>query len=258
MAVITLCSAAGSPGVSSTAIGLALAWTKPCLLLEADPTGASAILTGYMRQYAPDGVVSVFDLAVRYRQTGAIPPLLDAATPVPDSQIRLLSGVRTPAHAAAMTDAWHALVADLRQLDKAGIDVITDLGRLGMAASPAPVLEGSDLTLLVTRSSLPALVPARHWADHLAQTSGAGTGRAGLLLIGSGQPYSADEVSKQLKLPVVTTLPNDPATAEVFHLGAEPGRRFTRSPLYRSLPPAVSAIQSQLDATRRILLGDQA
>lgn len=254
MAVVTLCSAAGSPGVSSTVIGLALAWTRPCVLLEADPTGSSAMLTGYMHQYAPTGVVSVFDLAVRYRQTGTILPLMDVTTLVPNTQIRLLSGPRTPAHAVAAADVWHPLMAELHQLHKAGIDVIIDLGRLGMAASPAPVLEGSDLVLLVTRSTLPALVPARHGADQLAD---AGSGRAGLLLIGPGHPYSASDVAKQLKLPVITTLPDDPTTAEVFHLGAKPGSRFNRSPLYRALPPAVSAIQTQLDVTHSILLGDQ-
>lgn len=258
MAIITLCSAAGSPGVSTTAIGLSLAWTRPCLLLEADPTGSSAVLTGYMRQYAPNGVVSVFDLAVRFRQTGTVPPLMDIATVVPNTEIRLLSGPRSPAHAAVINDAWHALVAELRQLDAAGIDVIVDLGRLGMNASPTALLQSSDLAVLVTRSTLPALVPARYWAEQLAELTGADSGRAGLLLIGPGHPYSADDVAKQLKLPVVTTLPSDPTTADVFHLGAKPGRRFDRSPLYRSLPPAAAAIRAQVETSRRLLQGENA
>lgn len=256
MAIITLCSAAGSPGVSTTAIGLSLAWARPCLLVEADPTGASAMLTGYMRQYAPDGVVSVFDLAVRFRQTGTVPPLMDVATRVPNTEIRLLSGPRSPAHAAVINETWNALVAEFKQLDAAGIDVLVDLGRLGMKASPTPLVQSSDLVLLVTRSTLPALVPARHWADQLTETLGAETGRAGLLLIGAGHPYSADDVAKQLKLPVVTTLPNDPTTADVFHLGAKPGRRFDRSPLYRSLPPAATAIVAQVEASQSLLRGE--
>ena len=258
MAVIVLCSAAGSPGVSTTAIGLALAWPRPCLLLEADPTGSSAMLTGYMRQYAPNGVVSVFDLAVRYRQTGAIPPLMDVATLVPNTEIRLLSGPRSPSHAAVINDAWNPLVAQLQQLDGAGIDVLVDLGRLGMTGSPTALLQGADLVALVTRSTLPALVPAKYWADHLTETVGADSWRTGLLLISPGHPYSADDVAKQLKVPVITTLPNDPTTADVFHLGAKPGRRFYRSPLYRSLPPAASAIRTQIEASRRSVQGVQA
>ena len=42
MAVIALTSASGSPGVTTTALGLALLWPRPVLLVEADPTGGSA------------------------------------------------------------------------------------------------------------------------------------------------------------------------------------------------------------------------
>ena len=40
MAVIALGSAAGSPGVTTSALGLALTWPRPVLLIEADPTAA--------------------------------------------------------------------------------------------------------------------------------------------------------------------------------------------------------------------------
>ena len=54
MALIVLTSAAGSPGVTTTALGLALTWHRPVLLVEADPTGGSALLAGYFRgQTAP-------------------------------------------------------------------------------------------------------------------------------------------------------------------------------------------------------------
>ncbi|HEY9562625.1 MAG TPA: hypothetical protein VIR30_02545, partial [Nocardioides sp.] len=49
MAVIALCSASGSPGVTTTALGMALLWPRPVLLIEADATGGSGILAGYFR-----------------------------------------------------------------------------------------------------------------------------------------------------------------------------------------------------------------
>jgi len=49
MSLIVLGSASGSPGVSTTALGLALGWPRPVLLVEADPTGASAVASGYLR-----------------------------------------------------------------------------------------------------------------------------------------------------------------------------------------------------------------
>ncbi|MCB0909871.1 MAG: hypothetical protein KDB63_22470, partial [Nocardioidaceae bacterium] len=49
MAVVALASASGSPGVTTTSLGLALAWPRPVLLVEADPTGGSGILAGFFR-----------------------------------------------------------------------------------------------------------------------------------------------------------------------------------------------------------------
>lgn len=244
MTIIALTSAAGSPGVSSSVIGLALAWKRPCLVIEADPTGSSAMLTGYMRQYAPNGITSVLDLEVAFRQTGKLPNLLELATPVPNTNIRLLSGIRSHVQARSMEQTWHNLMHHIKGLDAAGIDVLIDLGRLGLEGYATTLLEGANLGLLVLRSTLPAIVAAHSWASTLTQTNTIATSPdvLGLLVIGEGHPYTADEISKQLKIPTLVKLPLDATTAEVFSLGTSPGRRFTRSPLYQSLPPAVAAL----------------
>lgn len=236
MALIALTSAAGSPGVSTTAIGLSLAWDRTCLVVEADPTGSSAMLTGHMRKYAANGIVSVFDIAVRLRQTGQLPNLMEAAAVVPDTNIRLLSGIRSHTQARSMLEAWPRILQKLRQLDAAGIDIIIDLGRLGLEGFPTALMHGSDLVLLVTRSTLPAIVAANSWAPTLQRDISVDAGRLGLMMVGEGHPYKATEVSTQLGIPVVAKLPSDPTTAEVFSLGSKAGARFARSPLYRSLP----------------------
>ena len=41
MAIVCLASASGSPGVTTTAVGMAFSWPRPVLLVEADPTGGS-------------------------------------------------------------------------------------------------------------------------------------------------------------------------------------------------------------------------
>ena len=253
--IITLCSASGSPGVSTSAMGLAMVWPRPVLLLEADPSGSSAMLTGYMRSFDPTSIPSIFDLALTYRQRGTLPPVWDAAVQVPESRIKLISGLRTHTQAAAVAGVWTPLIGQLHTLDAAGVDVIVDLGRLGLEGRPMGLLPASDLTLLVTRSSLPALVPAKNWAGVLGEQVGPGSLRAGLLVIGPGHPYSAADASKQLRLPVTTTLPMDPASADVFHLGSQPGRKFTRSPLHRSLAPAAAAIVNQIEEGKKILNG---
>jgi len=49
MAVLALTSAKGAPGVSTAALAMTLLWPRPALLLEADPTGGSSVLAGYLR-----------------------------------------------------------------------------------------------------------------------------------------------------------------------------------------------------------------
>ena len=53
MTLTVLTSASGSPGVSTSALGMSLAWSKPVLLVEADPTGGSAILAGWFHGRPP-------------------------------------------------------------------------------------------------------------------------------------------------------------------------------------------------------------
>ena len=47
MPVFTIASVSGSLGVTTLAVGLALTWPRPVVLVEADPSGGSAILAGY-------------------------------------------------------------------------------------------------------------------------------------------------------------------------------------------------------------------
>lgn len=250
MAVIAFTSAAGSPGVSTSVVGLSLAWDRPCLVVEADPTGSTAILTGYMRQYAASGVASVFDVAVQLRNSGMVPNLWEVATPVPDTNVRLLSGVRSHTQARSMGEAWSRIATHLASLEAAGIDVLVDLGRIGLVSAPTALMNAADLVLLVSRSTLPAVVAANSFVPGLRGKLNADAGKFGMLLVGEGHPYKASEISKQLQIPVVAKLPSDPSSAEVFSLGSKPGSRFTRGPLYRSLPPAVAAIKQHMDAAR--------
>ena len=53
MAVIVLASASGAPGVTTTALGLALVWPRPVVLVDADPVGGSAILAGFCKGTEP-------------------------------------------------------------------------------------------------------------------------------------------------------------------------------------------------------------
>ena len=130
-------------------------------------------------------------------------------------------------------------VAALRDLDDSGQDVIVDAGRLGLVGSPTPLLDAADVTLLVTRATLPSISAARSWAETVRQPA-TGWRHPGLLLVGEGQPYRASEVAKVLGMPVVADLPDDPAAAAVYHRGAAPPKHFETGPYVRGLQAAVA------------------
>lgn len=255
MALITLASACGAPGVTTTALGLALAWPRPVVLVEADPSGGSAILAGYCRgEVAHDrGLVN---LAMAHRGgedlSDALPGVLMR---LPGTGVDLLAGLRSHAQAASAAVLWDPLAVALSALDRAGTDVIVDAGRLGLAGAPLPLLRAAGVALLVTRTTLPALAGARSWAKSLGEelTAAAGASAVGLLLVGEGHPYTAREITGVLGLPVLASVAWDPVSAETFHLGSAPGRRFEQAALARSLRAAVSAITTRAGAAREAL-----
>ena len=251
MALIVLTSASGSPGVTSTATGLAFTWPRPVLLVDADPTGGSAVLAGVLRgRWAPRD--TMVDLAVA-AQTGAVASrLAEVVQVVPGTRVKLLSGVRSHVQARGLRALWGPLAATLRGLESTGQDVVVDAGRLGLEGSPGPLLEGADMTLLVTRTDLVSLSAARSWAQSLKdEMESAGAARSlGLLLIGEGEPYSAREVSKVLGLPVVARIAWEPDEVKVFSRGARAGKRFDEGALVRSLVATRSAIDSWVAASR--------
>src|SRR4051794_19569612 len=171
MALIVLASASGSPGVTTTALGLTFSWHRPVLLVDADPTGASAVFAGFFRGcQEPTG--GLINLALAQREgtlVDALPRealILDPSEPA-ERSAWFLPGIRGHEQAPSLLPLWEPLAEQLKALERNGQDVIVDAGRLGLTGWAQPLIAASDLTLLVTRNSLPALAGARSWATTL-------------------------------------------------------------------------------------------
>ncbi len=262
MAVVALTNAKGAPGVSTAALAMTLLWPRPALLLEADPAGGSSVLAGYLRGTV-DHSRGLLGLAMAHRHDELEQALWSqivrlAGDPVTASPADrwLLPGLSDAAQAPSAASLWGPLGSLTASLERAGIDVLIDAGRLGAAYAPIPLLRQADLVLLVLGTSLPAVAAVRArlsvLREQLAVTpsSAVPVSGLGLLLVGEGRPYTAREISGSLGLPVVASLSWDPASAEVLAAGAAPGRRFESSPLVRSIRGAISASQ-ELIVSRR-------
>ncbi|MCK0116987.1 hypothetical protein MWU57_08055 [Isoptericola sp. S6320L] len=252
MALIALTSANGSPGVTTTVLGLALSWPRPVVLVDADPTGSRAIPAGYLRGGELPTTRTVVDLAVSLRAGTLVADLPKSVFTLPDSHVQALAGPLNHLQSQALGPLWEPLAAALKALEGNGQDVIIDVGRLGLDGSPIPLLTAADLALVVTRSSLPALVGASSWAPTVREwfeRSGAGTS-LGALVVGPGRPYGERDAAKVLGMPVAASLAWDPESASVYSDGATPGRKFQTGALAKSLRAAVQGLGSALTAAR--------
>lgn len=250
MAVVALASASGSPGVTTTTLGLAMLWPRPVLLLEADPTGGSALLAGYFRgtREYEGGLIELALTASNLSDA-----LADVARPIEGTSVSFVAGTRSHTHASALRDLWAPLAATLGELEVTGQDVIVDAGRLGLRGSPEPLIEAADLAVLVSGTTLPNLSALRSWSETY-QRQALDWQQTALLLVGEGQPYGIRDVTSAVNLPVLAALPDDPVSAAVFSRGAQPPKRFESGPLARALQAAIASIHSTITLRRSELL----
>ena len=224
--LIVLASAGGSPGVTTTALALALHWPRRVVLVEADASGRSGLLAGFFRgQLDQPGLV---DLVLAQRSDllrEAVPRLL---FPLQGSAASVLFGLRSHEQAGGAAALWGPLLEVLRSLDPAGTDVIVDAGQLGLNGWPQALVAGADVVLVATRSDLPGLAGARSWAAALAADE-VPDQTVRLVLIGEGRPYSDREAAKTLGLPVLASVDWSPEHAAVY----SHGRSVPAVPLWR-------------------------
>ena len=235
MAVIVLASPGGSPGVTTTALALALAWPRKVVLAECDPAGGT-ILAGLWRGQAAAGGSGLVRLALAAQRdpqsaTAAIGEESLPLTDPPDGRL-VLPAPPGPAAARQIAAAWPALSAAFAA---AGADVLADIGRLDDGTPMAPLLAGATRVLMVCRPLIRQAAAASPRLEALARLR-AVSPPAALLLTGEG-PYGMDApkvLAGALGVPVRGRLPSDPPAASVLSDGAPPRRGFARSALMRA------------------------
>ncbi|MHB1431512.1 MAG: hypothetical protein ACYCVZ_05280 [Streptosporangiaceae bacterium] len=186
MAMYALISPNGSPGVTTSALALALSWPGPVILAECDPAGG-AILAGLFAGHLP-GSGGLLGLALAAGRAGDIArgELPGQLASLDEGGDRLfLAGLSDPRQAVGVTPAWPAIAAGLVAADR---DVIADCGRLDPGPHrPAAVLERAELVVMVLRPTLRQVASALPRLELATQLLG-GTGRLRLLLVGSCAP----------------------------------------------------------------------
>lgn len=248
MSVVVLTSASGSPGVTTTTLGLACTWNREVIAVEADPTGGSTMMAGFFGGFVCP-TQSIVDLGLAHRSGTMAQQFPQSLVPLEGTGVSVLPGPRSHAQAHHAHQLWEPL----HQLWCAttDTDVLVDAGRLGMEHSPTNLLELADLVLLVTRSDLVSLAAAKQWADRAQETHLAHPESAvwKVILVHPGHPYSAHEVSDVLGLEVVSCLPHDPGGARHYSHGAP---KRPRARINTSLVSAGQKVRDTLSTTHRL------
>ncbi|WP_125775612.1 hypothetical protein [Antribacter gilvus] len=254
MALIALANAKGSPGTTTTALLLALQWPRPVLLVEADVAGSS-VLAGYFRgQLAHDRGVGPLAIAHSH---GDLEPSLWAQT-IPliggSADKKLLPGLVGPHLAPAVSNLWGALANQLVALERGGMDVLVDLGRIGAGRDDRePLLRLADQLIVTTGSRLPDIAITRELVrarTSVVDAAAKELTNLSVLTIGPGRPYDAGEIRSTLGLADAGTIAWDPVNAEVLAVGAPPGRRWSASALVKSAGPVISRITERVEQRR--------
>lgn len=232
MALLLIVGSAGSPGATTTALGLVLQATGPALLVDAARDAAQPVLAGYLQGQSAAG--TGLEEFARRRRMGAPFDLAAATVPLsPDDDQRLLPGFGHLGAVELFEPTWTELAEELRRLADEDLAVVVDAGRASSSRALESLVRVADEVMLVTRSDLRHLAAARpacELLDLLVSASPRST-RTTLALVGEGMPYDRHEVAAQFGWSVGLVLPLLPEHAAVLSDGARPPRRWDRSPL---------------------------
>lgn len=175
MALLTLASAKGSPGVTTTAMLVGALWPRDSLVVEADPSGGDVAL----RMPGVDGnpldpAVGLSSLVAAGRKS-LHHGLVGQHGQLMVGGQRVVAGVTSPEQARGVTQ-WEALADFFAELP--GTDTIADLGRIGGSTPQNALLARSAACLLVTDTLPSNVIHLRGRIARLQETFGRVSGPA--------------------------------------------------------------------------------
>lgn len=264
MSTIVLTSIGTSPGLTSTATAMTLAWPRPALLIETDTSKPSTIISGYMRGSISSShgltaltqIHGVHGLDQTAVWEAALPLVADLDT-VPEGHDKFVLPAHASPDAADASGAfWDALATQTTQLSE-GLDIIIDLGRWNGArdyrnallANADWALFGARTTLQSTaalRGRIESAIDLRTRHGHLGHHSVLGFATS----VGG---YPLAEIAKFLGLPASGTIPFDPRWGSVYSDGYVPPKGLKKGTYQGAIRSLVSTTQKHLESTRELL-----
>jgi MinD-like ATPase involved in chromosome partitioning or flagellar assembly len=238
--VVALCSAKGSPGVTTLACVLGAVWPvgRPVVVAEWDPSGGDLALRFGL--YARRGMTSLV-LARRQESSAGDASLVPHTQSLPGG-LEVLVG---PVGADSATALDHELAKVSGPVFPAD-NALVDCGRvIPGAPGQRRMLAQADRVLVVSRSDASGLGHARWALDRIRALDR--TGITSLILVGEGQ-FGVRDASSALGIEVLEAVPDDPSAAAVACGAPGKAREFARSRLVASARRIVDRILCEVSS----------
>ncbi|NIZ93234.1 hypothetical protein [Kineococcus rubinsiae] len=251
MALVSVLSAKGSPGATTTAMLTAALWPRPVLLLDADPAGGDVGVRWPAASGGPlDGDRGLLPLLTQARRGLSPQQLLEQAQPAAGGT-PVVCGLASPEQAAAAAALWPAVAVAADELTGPGgegVDVVVDAGRVTARSVHLPLLRASAVVVLVLRADVSGVLHARERLRSLADVLRRADGlrpRVGVVVVDGPRAADAGQAAAAVLdagdwAEDLGRLPLDPAGARVF--SASPVSRPERTALVRAGRPLVATL----------------
>lgn len=230
MVLTSFLTGTGSPGATTAALAIAAEWPRTAIVLDADPSGGDLAAGIGRAQWSPEA--GLMDVVVASRTMPVEAALRRHVYRAAEHCPLALAGFGGVGQASGVP--WERLVGPLARLT--GADVLADCGRYLSNDGVRPLIEASDVVVVVTGSSLRAARSSARLIPVLCEVLDLTPGEPGLslLVVGPGRPYASAEIAAGCGLPLLGELPDDRSAAAVWSDGVPPGRTFRRSALQRA------------------------
>jgi len=258
--LVAVCSAKGSPGVTSLALMMAAVWPdQVATLLEADPTGGDL---AFRCRHASGREVAtspnLVGLATAVRGS-FLDGLVDPGLVREHSQplacgVRLVPGVPAPAQARGLGSLWGQIA---QAATGSSDDVIADAGRLERTGPSTQFAAAADVLVVVCVPTLESVMHVRHLILDIAPSLPARPGGRGIVPVvvgphrqAAGDTADIDQILEGLGMPIERTVPvaYEPRALAELEAGANPAGRLARTHL---LSTARALVQILVDLRDR-------
>lgn len=262
MSTLAVASAGTSPGVTTTALALTMAWARPVMLVEADVSKPSAVVAGLLQGALPAdaGLMGVAQTAGIEAVTEQ--DIWDFSVPLPqqsDEELGrwLLPALSEPAAARQMRSFWTDLLRVLRGLDAHPMDAIVDLGRIEERHGRHDLILDTDHLALVVRSDLASVAALGAYLPEIEAdraSRGASETISVIVVEDLAQKISSSQISKYLGVPVAGRIPHAAQAAAALSGGARVTTR-TRRPLEAAARAATATLVQSINNRRALMEG---